>query len=144
MSNRNDRYVKKDEKMRLEMTSMHRKISRRGFLYKLASTAAAMLATVIIAPEKSLKVAFAHGNPCYPPNGVYCTGCGSNGSCPTGFTYCTQTYNRGCSSCPYPDGWWYSEGGSSGHKCSDCISSIIGPILCTSTYLCGCRSTTHY
>lgn len=138
-----------NNKMNTELSSIHRKLTRRGFLYKIATVSAAFIATILINPVGGLNSAFAHGYACSPPNGTYCSSCKSNGDCPSGYLTCTnsttQCYNSGW--CVYATGWWYSgsSDGTKGHVCRDCVLDIIGPIDCDDGgYMCGCRSTTHY
>ncbi len=149
----------KDSKTQTFVASMQRKISRRNFINKLAVATAGLVAILIINPRDGLQMALAHGTPCAPPHGQMCSGCRlSNGTCPTSYSTCTRS-NAPCGTglCPYAGGFWYSEGGSSGHICRDCKLDIAGPAdpphfsrcdrgakVSGRYVLCACRSTTHY
>jgi hypothetical protein len=130
----------RDEKFQLGAAKATRRIGRRKFLGKSGTVAAAVASIVM---GVNARPAFAHGT-CAPPYGRYCSGCGASSSCPSGKATCTPGYDRGCNVCPYSTGWWYTGTAPNRHRCRDCISNIIGPIACNGTYVCGCKSTTHY
>ncbi|GLW96542.1 hypothetical protein Misp02_06290 [Microtetraspora sp. NBRC 16547] len=132
--------LSRDEKFQLGAARLTRRIGRRKFLGRSGAVAAAIAGFVV---GVDAGPAFAHGT-CSPPHGAYCRGCAASSECPTGFVTCTPSYNRGCGLCPYSSGWWYTGTSPNRHKCRDCISSIYGPIGCSATWHCGCKSTTHY
>ncbi|WP_142383401.1 hypothetical protein [Bacillus sp. V3-13] len=148
-----ERYKSVDQKVQTFLSGMHRKISRRNFVYKVAMGVTAAIATLLIRPIGGLERAFAHGPACNPPHGQYCSGCGAD-SCPSGYTTCTTSsrYSDCPSWCPYSSGWWFSEGANGGHKCRDCyLSYVTSASRCNAGYrsgglltLCGCRSTAHF
>lgn len=125
-----------------------RKLSRKNFLERTAAGIAGLFAFFLVKPVGDVGIAFAHSStPCYPPHGKYCSGCGSDSTCPTNFVTCT-TANDACwqKQCIYDSGWWYSASSSQGrHKCRDCQYYML-PIPCNggNTDQCGCMSTIHY
>lgn len=154
-----DPYKNIDQKIQTLFSSFHRKMSRRNFVYKFAMGVTASIAAMLIRPIGGLETAFAHGTPCNPPHGQFCSGCTSSGGCPTNYVTCT-TKNAPSSCpgwCPYDSGFWYSEGGSSGHICRDCQITLFGPpdspshtfcskgaTISNKYILCGCRGDTHH
>lgn len=137
-----------DQKVARFISAQTRRMNRRRFIGRAAGATAGAIAAVTIRPDGGLESSFAHsGYPCYPPCGYVCTGCASNGDCPSNYTTCTSASAggslRGC--CPYSTGYWYSgPAGGDQHRCRDC-KYYLGPWGCPSCFaLCGCRSTTHY
>lgn len=140
--------VFKDKDIQKLAGNFSRKLSRKNFLERAAAGIAGIFAFALIKPASDAGVAFAHSStPCYPPFGKFCSGCGSDSTCPSGFETCTSS-NDYCwqGYCIYSSGWWYSASSSSGkHKCRDCQYKSK-PLPCNggNTDQCGCMSTTHY
>ncbi|MBY0161449.1 hypothetical protein V4V36_01140 [Paenibacillus lautus] len=149
----------KDEETQVLISRVTRKMNRKTFLNKFAQRTAEALAKVLVRPDDDdiVKISFAAG-PCRPPHGQYCTGCGSDASCPSDYVICTpKTVINDCKGlCPYPSGWWYTSD-PVGHraKCQDCISQYVHPYVgrdwCyqgARVYgryvICACRSTEMY
>ncbi len=137
---RNGTELNRDERFQLGAARLGRRLGRRRFLEK-ASGVAVAVAGIVVGPAAGK--AFAHGT-CNPPYGHYCSGCGADSTCPSGYRNCTPSTQ--CSdTCPYTSAWWYTGTSPNRHKCRDCVWNIVGPIACNQTrYLCGCKSTTHY
>ncbi|HEX6289736.1 MAG TPA: hypothetical protein VFZ66_11125 [Herpetosiphonaceae bacterium] len=141
----------KDLEIQAKVGAFARKMGRRNFLSRGAAAVAGMIAAAVIGKMEGTETAFADSAPCYPPYGVYCSGCGADSTCPSYYSTCT-TSNDVCSDgtrltssgqCIYSIGWWYTSSPiGQRHKCRDCIRS--GPILCKGGNYCGCRSTLHY
>lgn len=144
MDEKNLESREREAKINDSLASLHRKIDRRGFIYKLAGSIAGLLAFALIRPANGLgeiERAFAYPPGCDPPGETECSGCRSSG-CPSGFEICT-THNDRCpqKQCIYPIGWWYSR--DSKYKCYDCQQVLIGPPSCQAGYSnggfqCGC------
>lgn len=130
----------RDERFQLGAARATRHMGRRKFLGKTGAMAAAIAGVVV---GVDIRPAMAYGT-CSPPYATYCSGCGAGSECPSGYVTCTPSHNRGCSVCPYSSGWWYTGTSPNRNKCRDCVSDIFGPILCTGTWVCGCKSTIHY
>lgn len=135
----------KDLKTQDLISSIHRRISRRNFIGKVAAMLAGVVATILVGPFSGVgQYVSASTYACSPPNGTYCTFCQSNGNCPLDYITCKKGESL-CSACIYTTGWWYTAGTvGNRHKCYDCAKSN-GPINCSDPkILCGCRSTIHY
>ena len=140
--------MKEDHKVQDKIGNLSRRITRKNFIERTMALTAGFLAFFLVKPTSNMNEAFAHASaPCYPPFGNYCSGCKSNGQCPTGYITCTRSNDK-CKRigyCIYASGWWYTANVGGRHRCYDCQFNN-GPIPCNGgkSDQCGCKSTIHY
>jgi len=136
----NDESKVRDEEAQRLIALVVRRISRRRLFHRAAGAAAGVFAGVVLGPLHGKLDVFAE-DPCFPPCGVFCSGCSSFGDCPTGYQTCTlpDPFDPDGNCCIYSSGYWYTP---DGHLCRDCRVTYC-PCCCTAGCcygFCGCRS----
>jgi len=121
-----------------------RRLSRRQVMFRGMKGVAGATAAIAVGSLAGAKNAFAVTCTCGYACGQACSGCPSNGGCPTSYAICTSPCAYG--NCPWSTGEWVSctgcgQGSGSYRVCTDC--RLIGhsckcPEVCTCLSGCLC------
>lgn len=127
-----------DKLTQLTSENLAREMNRREAIKKMAGTAIGVLVSMSFlngvaeaAPCDNCQTWYYGDCSCAPPNGRYCSGCGTTGTCPSGYK---KSYQWGYSS----SGCWCNSCTTNYSVCCDCTPTTNASGARTSSD-CGCR-----